>query len=59
MPRNLKKETEWEKKVYKRYVFKCRLNDEVEKMTVVLNGRSFSEWIREHLNKDYDMLIKK
>ena len=59
MPRNFKKETEWVKNVYKRYVFKCKLNDEVEKMTIVLNGRSFSDWIREHLNNDYKKICKK
>lgn len=59
MSRNFKKETEWEKNVYKRYVFKCKLNNEVEKMTLVLNGRSFSDWIREHLNRDYEKLCNK
>lgn len=58
MSRNFKKETEWEKTVYKRYVFKCKLNDEVEKMTAVLNGRSFTDWVREHLKNDYEKICK-
>ena len=58
MPRNFQKETEWEKTAYKRYVFKCRVSDEVDKMTAVLNGRHFSDWIREHLNNDYDKIKK-
>ena len=58
MARDFKKETEWEKTAYKRYVFKCRIPDEVEKLTKVLNERPFSEWLREHLKTDYENLEK-
>ena len=54
--RNFKKETEWDKAVYKRYTFKCRLSDENEKMTAVLNGRSFADWVRMHLEQDASKL---
>ena len=57
--RNFKKESEWEKTAYKRYVFKCRIGDENEKLLKVLGNRSYADWVRNHLNKDYEDLNKK
>lgn len=54
--RNFKKETEWEKTAYKRYVFKCRIGEENNKLLAVLDGRPYADWVRSHLNEDYEKL---
>lgn len=51
--RNLKKEAEWAKKAYKRYQFHARrANGEADEMERILNGRSFSDWVREKMEED-------
>lgn len=51
--RNLKKEAEWAKRVYKQFFFKCRIdNRELERLQAILNGRPFADWIREKMAED-------
>lgn len=53
MARNFKKETEWERSAYKRCIFKARIdNGEFDNLNSVLDGRSFAEWVRQHLQAD-------
>ena len=53
MARDLKKEAQWAKKVYKQFFFRCRIDTgELEKMTAVLQGRSFADWVRKHLEEN-------
>ena len=53
MPRNFKKEAEWDRSVYKRLVFKARIdNGEYDNLKSVLDGRSFADWVRQHLKDD-------
>lgn len=51
--RNLKKEAEWAKRVYKQFFFKCRTdNGELERLQAILNGRPFADWVREKMAED-------
>lgn len=51
--RNLKKEAEWAKNVYKKYEFRARRdNGDVEKVEKILNGRSFSAWVRGKIEEE-------
>ena len=51
--RNFKKESEWAKKVYKQFLFKCRTdNGELERLQAVLDGRLFPTWVREKMAED-------
>ncbi len=53
MARNLKKEAEWAKRVYKQFFFKCRTdNGEFERLQAVLDGRPFASWVREKMAED-------
>lgn len=57
MARDLKKEAQWAKKVYKQFFFRCRIDTgELEKMTAVLQGRSFADWVRKHLEEDWQKI---
>ncbi len=60
MSRDFKKEAEWAKKVYKMFFFRCRIdNGELDRMTSVLDGKPFSDWVRKHLAEDYEKSSKK
>ena len=51
--RNLKKEAEWAKRVYKQFFFKCRTdNGELERLQAILKGRPFADWIREKMAEE-------
>lgn len=51
--RNYKKESEWAKNVYKKYQFRARCdNGDVEKVEKILNGRSFSDWVKEKIEEE-------
>ena len=53
MARNFKKEMEWERSAYKRYFFKARIdNGEFDNLNSILDGCSFAEWVRQHLQSD-------
>lgn len=52
MKRDLKKETEWRKNKYKRYVVDVE-KDTAEEFTTKLNedGKTYSEWVKGHIKK--------
>ena len=53
MKRNYVKEAAWNKKVYKIFSFKSRKdNGETDRIEKILNGRSFSEWVREKMAEE-------
>lgn len=52
MARDFKKETEWRKKKYKRYVVDVE-KDIAEQFSAKLknDGKAYSDWVKEHIKK--------
>lgn len=51
--RNYKKESEWQKKVYKDYRFRIRKdNGEADNFEKIMNGLSFPEWVRKKIKEE-------
>lgn len=51
--RDYSKESAWEKKVYKFFLYKCRRdNGDVDRLEKSMNGRSFGQWVRDKLAEE-------
>lgn len=50
--RKYKKETEWERQAYKRFVFKARKdNGECDRLVAEIGNGTFADWVRKKLNE--------
>lgn len=55
MPRNYQKESAWERTAYQIFSFKARKdNGEADKLKAVMGAGSFADWVRKHLEEDFN-----
>lgn len=59
MARDFKKEAAWERQAYQIFSFKARKdNGEAEKLKSVIFPGSFADWVRKHLEEDFNLLTQ-
>lgn len=59
MARDYKKESAWERTAYQIFSFKARKdNGESERLKLVMGEGSFADWVRKHLESDFNNLSK-